>query len=344
MATPTSAHDSRDFDRVLAFTRDAVIMRPDVTDHAFNHSTAVAIFFNQLLGRFGSVRGSGMGKRAQMGGESISVRMNMAKGNAGTMAGPWGQHGTAPSDTMRNSRANWKHYWANITLSDTDLLVNRGAEALASLVEFETKKAMRTLADLVGDHIYGPQASAQDIVPLDAAISANDAVQGLSGATHPAFNARGVSARGTAPASISFAASGAFATNGLSDMVRAYNNCMEGAFMANVLLSDHASFEKYENALQAQQRFQNRDVADGSFQNLAFKSIPYMPDDKAPANTQWFLNIGEGVEFVCLEGADFTAQEFKRAHDQEAKVSEIQLKGELTVLNRRYNNKITGIS
>jgi hypothetical protein len=341
MAQVAAQTESRNVDRFLAHTRDHIVDR--VRDQSFNHSPAAAIFFGQMLGDFGGTRMTGEGKSMQTGGESIVVRMNLGKGNAKRMAGAWDTHGTAPSDTVRYSRANWMHYSSNLTVSDSDLLINVGEEALGSMLEHETELAMYTLADLVADDIYNNNGVGTAVTDLNSIISANDSVQGISGATYTDFNSRGVSARGTTPSSISFAG-GSFAAQGISDMRIAYNNASEGSKRPNCVLSSYAEYEFYEGSLTPEQRFTTRNVGDGSFDNLAFKSVPYLPDDKAPVGTQWFLRVGDELKIVCLTGADFTPQPFKRAEQQEARVSEFQLKANLCVGTRKFQNKITTIT
>lgn len=341
MAVVTAQSETRNVDRILAHTRD-VIMR-EIQDHAFNHSPVASIFFGQALGDFGSVARAGQGKMTQTGGESIVVRMNLGKGNVGTMAGAYGQHGTDPSDTVRFSRANWKHYWANITISDTETLINSGPEAISSHLEFETRLAFRSLGDFIADHFYSNSGVSERITDITEIISANDSVQGLSGATYSDFNSRGLSVRGTAPANISFT-SGSFATQGIADMRRAYNNASEGSIRPNTILSSYSEFEFYEAQLTPEQRFTSRQVGDGSFANLAFKDIPWIPDDKAPTGSIFLLNVGDALAFTVLGGADFAAKPFKQGTNQEVRVSEIQLKGNMIVKNRKMLNKLTGVT
>ena len=341
MTQVASQTENRNVDRFLAFTRDSIMH--EVMDHAFNHTPIGAVMLGQLLGDFGSVAQMGKGKETQVGGESIVVRMGLGKGNAKRMSGPWDTHGTAPSDVVRYSRANWMHYSSNLTISDTDLLVNVGPEKLSDLVEHETRLAVRTLADMVAGDIFNNNGLGTAITDFDSIVSADDSVQGLSGSTYLDFNSRGLSARGTAPSAVDFD-SGSFAAQGVPDMRKAYNNASEGTIRPNYVTSSYTEFEFYEGSLTPEQRFTNRNVGDGSFDNLAFKSVPYLPDDKAPVGTIWFLCIGEYMCIKCLAGADFTPQPFKRAETQEARVSEIQFKANLVVKNRKYQNKMTSVT
>ena len=345
MATPSHTFDPRLASRLLTSTSSAIFS--DYIDTVFNHSVVASIFAGNTLGAFGKAVMMGQGKITQSGGNSIEVNMNLGKGQSGQLSGPFGEHGVAPSDTPRNSRALWKHYWSNATVSKFDLLANTGGRRLVNLVEKEVKLAMNTLVDDFATDFYANNGIATKITDISEVISAGDEIQSLSGLVHPTFNSRGLNGRtGVAPAAISFAATGAFATNGIQDMLTSYNNAREGAVTPNVILSDFASHEKYENSLIAQQQYTTRDRGDASFDALAFKNKPYFPDDKCTADTQYTLTVGSegGVALTTLEGADFEPDEWKKATNTEAMVQEFMAKMNLTVFNRKLCNKVTGIS
>ena len=128
----TAQSETRNVDRILAFTRDAIEKK--VRDQHFNHSPLLAALTGDLLGEFGRGMMSGQAKRTQTGGESIVVRPNLgANTGAKRKTGPWDTNNTAPSDTVRYSRSNWKFYACPVTLSDHDLRVNVGSEMLSSV-------------------------------------------------------------------------------------------------------------------------------------------------------------------------------------------------------------------
>lgn len=338
-----SLSETRVFDRTLEFTRDAIL--PQIWDTAFDHSPLLAMMFGRLSNaRFGAVQLNGRGKQVQTGGESIVARHNLGANTTATeLSGPWDTVMTDPSDTVRHSRINWRHYSATVTLSDTDLLINRGPEALSSMVEFETRNAVVSLADRAGDHLYSAGGLSTRLTDLAALISANDSVQGLSGATYTTWNSRGVSARGTAPGSISFASAGAWPTNALADMRNCWNNASEGAIHPMIILLTYTDFANFESANTSNERFMNTTAADAGFTQLAFHSAPVFPDSKQTSGQMFQLNF-DFVRAVMLAGADFTAGPFERAEQQEARVSKIMAKMNTVMLDRRFSNKVTGIT
>lgn len=335
--------ETRSFDRLLESTKDAII-RANPIDNVFDHSPLLAVMLGRLQNaQFGSVRMNGRGKQVQTGGYSIEVKHNLGKNTtAKTLTGPWDTVTTDPSDTIRHSRANWKHYSVTATLSDTDLLVNTGPDALFNLMEFELKNALTSLGDLVGDHLYSNGSISTRVTSLQQLASANDTVQGLANSTYEPWRSRGVSARGTAPASISFA-SGSFAAQGRDDMLAAWDNSSEGAIEPHALFTTYAVGQSYESSLQPQERFTNTTLADGGFQNVAFKTAPLFKDSKCPSGEMYFINF-DYYKAIVLGGADFTVGPWERSETQEARASKIMLKLNTVVLDRRFINKLTSIT
>jgi len=331
--------------RVFAFTRDKVLAGN--RDHVFSHSPSLALIFNKTLGDHGAVKMRGLGHTVDSGGNSVLIRMRLGKHTGSkAMAGPWDTHSTTPDSNTRLAEANWAHYSGALVISEYDKAVNSGQERLADFVADQTESVMLALVDTLGDDLWSTSAVSPGITNVDGLISANDSVQGLSGATYANYNSRGLSARGTAAGSISFA-SGSFATQGLSDMRSCFNNASEGVVQPNVIFCSYTDHERYEGALQPMERFQGAvAVADGSFQGLAFRTVPVMADPKCTAGRMYFLRIGnDGIQARILSPFDFRFAPFKPAANQEAFVSELQWKGQVIINNRVHgSNKMISIT
>jgi hypothetical protein len=331
--------------REWAFTRDN--FRNRYIDHVFSHSPTLSIFASQTLGDFGGVALAGEGHRVEMGGHAIVQPVVLGEhAGADRVSGPYGIHNVSPDDNVRMAEATWKFYNHGLVIADHETRINSGDAARASFIEHQTRQVMLAMANLIGDDLFNLSTPTDALTSLDDLISANDSVQGLSGATYTQYNARGVSAIGTAPGSISFA-SGAFSSQGLADMRTGWNNASEGLVQPTVLITDYATHERYEGALQPQERFSGPvAVADGSFSALAFKSTPVLPDRKCNAGYMYFLRIGEeGIQFVALQGADFDFGDFKPSSNQTVQVSPLEVTCNLVIGNRQYgSNKLTGIT
>jgi hypothetical protein len=335
--------ESRVHDRVLAFTRDEVIRR--VEDNVFELSALMSMTLGRLShASLGPIPMQGRGKVVQSGGASVEPRHNLGKNTTATdIPGPWSTIDVTASDTVRHSRANWKGYVASAVVSEEDLLVNRGDQQVVSLIEFETTNAMNSIADLIGDHAYQDGSVTTRITDLQTIVGTG-ALQGITPSTFNAFYSRGLSARGTAPGSVTFT-SGSFASQGLDDMRTCWNNASEGSIMPHGVFSTYDIFQFYEGSLQPQERFTQTDVANGGFQQLAFKAAPFFPDPKCNSGELYMLHFGtKGYAMYVLEGADFMADDFHPVENQEARISKLRWKGTPVIGDRRFMNKMISVT
>ncbi len=333
--------------RAYAFTREKVFA--DNVDHVFSNSPSVALLLNESLGtQFGGVRMRGSGNMVETGGIEIQANVRLGKHSGSkAMAGPWDTHSVTPDSNTRRIIQAWKHYSGAIVISETDKAINTGADKIGSFIGDQTESVMLALVDTIGDDLNAETTTANGITSLNDLIAASgSAVQGLDGDDYDNYNSRGISARGTAAASVSFA-SGSWAAQGLSDLRTLTNNASEGLVKPNVYLTDYTTHERYEGSLQPQERFAAPvSSGDAGFMSLAFRTVPVMADPKAIANTVFALRIGsDGLSVRVLAPFTFRFAPFKPGSNQESFVSELQWKGNTLLRNRRYgSNKINVIT
>ena len=110
---------------------------------------------------------------------------------------------TSPDENTRLAESNWVHASGALVLTDYDKGVNRGAEAMGSFVADQTESVLLSLCDQVGEAIQTTSSASNAITSLDTLISASGTVQGLATGSYSNYASRGISARGTAPASVS---------------------------------------------------------------------------------------------------------------------------------------------
>ncbi len=345
MALSDSPSFSRTNLREWAATQDVILRR--IKDHVFSHSPAVAILFGQrLVEDSGSIPQSGQGHQTQVGGHSIQIRVRLGS-HSGTKvgAGPYDTHNTTPDDNTRLGQAVWKFYTNGLAVAEHELRINRGDAAIANFLEEQTQEVMLSVVDTVAGHIY-TDGGANAINELSALISANSTIQGLAGGTYANFNARGLSARGTAASSVSFT-SGSFSVQGISDLRTLFNNGSEGLIQPHVTLTDYATAERYEGALQPQQRYTGDfSTADARFTALAFSGKPFLADPKCDSGALYMLRLGEtGVVGKSLSGADFEYGEWKPSQNQNVMVRPFEATIATCIGNRRYGcNRMASIT
>lgn len=337
-------NETRTYERALEYSRDAVI--PGIKENAFNFNPLASVMagrLNTML--FGRAGLQGRGKKVRTGGTTIEGRVNLGQNtNVKTLTGHFDTVDTTPSDTPRHWRANWKEYVGAISISRFEQLANRSPEAIANMVESETRITIGSLVDFVGAHMYDNAGVGSRITSLSSLVSANNSVEGLDGGTYTRWNSRGVSARGTAPGSVTFTPSTtSFASAGLQNLRDAWNGCTEGMVKPDAIFTTHAIYSLYEGQLQPLERFTDARVADGGFQSLLYKTAPIFPDPQCTSGSLYMLNF-EHLHFDVMAGADFDAGPFIEDTDSMALVSKVYLVCQLVVENRFVQNKLTGIT
>lgn len=334
--------------RVYAFTREAVFA--NVVDSAFSHEPLVGMLLSKTLGeQFGGINMRGSGLMEQTGGTEIQANVRLGKHSGSkAMAGPWDTHSTAPDENVRRVIQNWKHYSGALVISETDRAVNAGEDAMGDFVADQTESVMLALVDQVAEDLWATDTVTNGFTSIPDLVSFNDSVQGITGAStgYANYNIRGLSARGTAVGSISVT-SGSFAAQGISDMRTMFNNASEGIIGPNVALTDYTTHERYEGSLQPQERYAApASNGDAGFMSLAFRRVPVIASPKCESNSIYALRIGaDGLKFVVLMPFNFRFAPFKPGADNEAFVSELQLKGNTLLRRRNYGcNKMQSIT
>lgn len=330
--------------RQYAFTRDNW-MRNN-SNVVFAASPAAMIFLAKPLNDFQSKNFSGSGKVVDSGGVALVDTVTLGEHDGGgTMAGPWGVHNVDPDDNTRILEANWKFYQHGLAVNAHELQINSGDfRRSVSFVEAQTKNVLRTLVKREVTDIYSTAGAAEAITGLDSLIGTGT-VQGISTTIASTYFSRGLSARGTAIGSVSFA-SASFAAQGLEDMRTAYNNASEGpGAEPNVILTDYDTYERYEGRLQPLSRFDAPvGTGDGAFRALSFHGKPVLPDSYCTSGVMYFVNTTEdGIRMHALANFDNDFAPFKEAERQRAMVSPLGFTGNLFVNDRRLSNKMTGI-
>ncbi len=141
-------------------------------------------------------------------------------------------------------------------------------------------------------------------------------------------------------------ASGAFATQGLTDMNTSYYAVSGSANEENPThgLTTKAIFQKYEQTRLPLERISNGDLtANAGFRNLTFKGIPIMYGNFIDTGVMYLLNMNY-VILAVDSATDFVTTEFITPTNQTTKVAYILWRGNLITNNRRRQAKLTGIT
>jgi len=330
--------ESRTQNTILATT--AANVTPVIVNNAINSHAGVSLFFGELSEKMFGPMGMNGKARREMTGESIEVRVQLDKStSAKMMASGYESFNQDTQDTARVLRANWKLGSATAIISGEERRNNGGMNKIADLLEYKIREAVQGLVDLIAQDLYNGDG-VNEVTGLDTIISAADSIQNASGASYANWNSRGVSAKGTAAASISFAG-GSFAAQGVDDWIKAWMGASEGSVQPEFLLTDEDVYRYYEGSIAPEIRYSSLAVGDGSFRNLTFKGKPIFHDSYATSGVTYFVNT-DYLYAAVSPGASFDMTPLADQQFQDVWSSKVLFQGNFVCSARKFNNKVTG--
>jgi hypothetical protein len=331
--------ESRVQNEILSTTTEAI--HPGIRENALDAHPGVSIVYGKIgsvlsgqIGADGSPSGTAARSRQ---GESIKVRVKLdSNGSARRMASGYSEFSTDTSDTIRGTRANWKLYGATAIMSNFERRNNRGSAQLADLWTHKYQDAMSALVDMVASDLFSTASPANAITSLDTIVNAgSSSLQGAAASTYSKWASRGLSAKGTAPGSVSFAG-GSFATTGIANWRKAFLNAEEGSVCPSVIL-----FLFYEASLVPQVRFTSDQMTGQlGFTKLTFREKPIFHDPYCPSGYTYFINT-DTLYGAYAAGALFDMGSVTEQAFQDAFSVKIIFQGNLVCDGRKFNNKVT---
>lgn len=279
------------------------------------------------------------------GGAKIVQQLMYAQNQA---AGSYSGYDTLPltaSAGISAAEYPWKQFAATIAINGLEEAENSGEEAIIDLLEAKISQAEETISEQM-DVMFladGSGNGGKDWMGLAGIVSVSDPSVGALGNIPVSGN--------TWWESVVVAA----ATNGtaltLSTLSHTFNTASRGNDAPDFILSGQVAFEKYESLLNPQLRFTDTKTADAGFQNLLYKTAPWMYDINIASYTQgsqagvtdiYMLN-SKYLKLVGHSSRWFTSTPFKSAPNQDARFAQILCYGNLTVSNRARQASIKAV-
>jgi hypothetical protein len=243
--------ETRTWDAVLTTT--LANYREKLIDNIFDDYPFLS-WINGKLGR--AMRGQNDNvKRVIDGGESIVEHLLYETNSTVDSYSGYEQVDVTPQEGMTIARYNWKQYSAAISISGLERRQNMGEARMLNLLEAKAQQAEMSLRDRMSQNSFGDGTGngGKDLTGLDALISTTTTVGGLAPGTFTWWQAS-VNASG-----------GSFAAGGVDAMRTKFNDVSFGNDKPDAIFTDQTTFERYEKALQPQERYVNSTVADGGF-------------------------------------------------------------------------------
>jgi len=334
--------------RILTTTQDK--LAPKLVDTVLNSN----VFASKMLAQ-----------AKPWAGEQYKVPIKVSKNTNGGSFDGFDTFNTSAVDTRRRLAFDPAYYQISVTLPLTEIAGNDVSETkVLNLVSIEMASTAQDAADDIGTMFYGDGTGneGKDFLGLAALVDDGTNVStigGLSRSTFPTLQSTVTDSGGTLS---------------LAKMATLYNDVTSGSHRPTMGVCNDAAFALYESLLEPKLRI-NKNVGLGigeglkggtGFTGLDYKGMPILQDEKATAQTLFFLNenfiewralpvpMGQPVNFMAssIEGNDysnvkglgFSWSGFIKSINAAAIVGHIYLGGNLICTNPKRQGKLTGIT
>lgn len=245
------------------------------------------------------------------------------------------------ADVLNNTQKNfanqveflWQNAYEPIQLTRDEERQNSGSEhKILSLMGSKTKSSEKAISDRLEQALSTPIASANNLIDLETLV-ATGTLGTLSGSTTTAWQA-------------TVTTSGAFATQGLSDMTTATYLVSASATVDNPThyLTNKTIFQKFEQTRLPLERISNGNLsANAGFTNLSFKGKPVIYGNYIGSGLMFGLNMNY-IHLAVDTMTDLITTDFMSPVNQTVRVAYILWRGQLWTDNRRRNFKMTSIT
>jgi len=371
MAVPSNR--SIDYDALLSLSLEYT--RSTLVDNIFTSTP----FLAALYGAFGKKAKNKKGVRLQNGGERIRQPLMYGKNTTVGSYSGYDILDVTPQDGITTAFFTWRQLAGSVAISRKEERQNAGEGKIKDLLQAKIMQLEYTLRDELnyqllgktvasevwsaGDGIAG-QSSGADLDPLPHLIAKDAAgsvtVGNINQSTYSWWRPQVLDGTGGGHESAPYKAITVSTWATLKQAARnLYNTCSKGGGgFPDFGLLDQSTFESYEAALDDKSRYVNMSKGPASmgFDAIRFKNqdltwdemVPdmdggYVYDSGSFGTGTWFMLNLDFLELVVDSATDFITTPFVRPENQDAKVAQILMMGNLTSSNLRKQGMIYGI-
>lgn len=245
------------------------------------------------------------------------------------------------ADVLNNTQGNsltqveykWQNVYEPIVITRDEERSNSGdAHKILKLVGTKMMLSEKAIYKRMDQALSTPVGAANNLEDLET-IANTGTLGSINGAVDTFWQA-------------TVTASGAFATQGLSDMATGFYAVSGSATDENPthILTTKTIFKKYEDTRLPLERISNGDLtANAGFRNLTFKGIPVVYGNNIGSGLMFMLNMNF-IKLYVDSMTDFITTDFITPSNQTVRVAYILWRGAFGTNNRRRQLKLTGIS
>ena len=245
------------------------------------------------------------------------------------------------ADVLNNTQPNtttlleykWQNAYEPIVINRDEERQNAGdMHKIIDLVGTKTQLSEKAIQDRMDQALSGPVGEANNLIDIDTLVDTGT-LGSIAGASNTFWQATKTT-------------SGAFATQGLSDMVTANYVVSSSATVDNPthFITTKTIFQKFEQTRLPLERISNGVLsANAGFTNLTFKGKPVIYGNYIASGYLYGLNMNYIYLAVDSE-TDFITTPFISPTNQTIKVAYILWRGNLLTNNRRRHFKLSSIT
>lgn len=291
-----------------------------VTDNAYNGNTLLA-----LLAKAGR-------KKLINGGTSIIKQLVDEQQNDGGFYLGNDTLNTSQSDTLNAVEYLWQNAYEPIQISRDEERQNSGDEhKMIGLLETKIKLSEMAIRKRIEQALSTPTSGANKLIDLETLVNTGT-LGTIAGSTSTFW-------QGTVTTS------GAFATQGLSDMTTGFYAVSGSEDEENPthFLTTKTIYQRFEQTRLPIERISNTMTANAGFTNLTFKGKPVTYGNYISSGLMFGLNMNY-IDLAVDSETDFIVTPFVVPTNQTSKVAFILWRGNMVTDNRRRNFKLTSIT
>lgn len=244
------------------------------------------------------------------------------------------------ADVLNNTQDNtltmveykWQNVYEPIQITRDEERNNSGdMHKILNLLGTKIALSEKAIAKRLEQALSTPVGSANNLIDLETLVNTGT-LGSIAGATDTFWQS-------------TVTASGAFATQGLTDMTTAYYGVSGGAMSENPtdFWTNKTIFQKFEQTRLPLERIANVSAANAGFESLSFKGKPLMYGNFIGTGLLFGLNSNY-IKLVVDSATDMITTEFIAPTNQTVKVAFVLWRGNQITNNRRRHFKLTSIT
>lgn len=270
----------------------------------------------------------------QSGGTTFRETLAYAENSTIQSQGQYDTYDTTPQDVITSADFDQKIITGVITMTDLEVNQNRGKEQIIPLMKAKIDVLKTSFDNFFGDQALsdGTGNGGLDIGGL-ALLVADDPTTGTVGGINRATATNAFWRNQLYDFSVESVTPSSSTIQGSMNVL--YRRCQtQGGQLTDLILAGDTYFGFFEDSLQANQRFNNGDLAKLGFDAYKYKAADVVYDTKLTDAKMYFLNT-KFLAYKYIGDSMMSVGEPTRPHNQPVTVAPMTSMGNLTITNAR---------